>query len=472
MEYYAKSPIGIISNDKKESLKKTLSDIMPNFPEDEELCRAASQYLKCLESGTVYEHKTLKEHLDEIVRCADEFFSIYGRYFTVREKLLIIEACGLHDIGKANYIFQTKVNSELVKKCGVDEIPHGFLSAMMIPKDYLKCVYDDNGIDCTDENQLDADNKVFLTALFYHHARKYKDEYDEIDAKIIGEYYTEPIVGFLRDTDSKLLRGKKVKLRRSIVQNLLFSDNRRIQTKSMKENQWCDYMLIKGMLNRFDYVVSAGYERAEIAYDIQDKKLCRAIKTKFGKLRPMQRFMAENTEKNAVIVAPTGSGKTEAALLWLNGEKGFYTLPLRVSSNAIYRRIRDHYNYEDIALLHSDSMGSYFENSQMDYMEACRRYEQAKLFSYPLTVCTIDQLFRFVYKVQGTEICAATLKYSKVIIDEIQSYSPRIIAALIFGLKELKLMGGRFAILTGQSFFSWDYLNHAIGIRCRTPALT
>lgn len=57
-------------------------------------------------------------------------------------------------------------------------------------------------------------------------------------------------------------------------------------------------------------------------------------------MRPAQKFMMEHRNENLVVVAPTGSGKTEAALLWLNGEKGFYTLPLKVSSNAIYSRIK------------------------------------------------------------------------------------------------------------------------------------
>lgn len=49
--------------------------------------------------------------------------------------------------------------------------------------------------------------------------------------------------------------------------------------------------------------------------------------------------MNDHKDDNVVVIAPTGSGKTEAALLWLDGEKGFYTLPLKVSSNAIYDRI-------------------------------------------------------------------------------------------------------------------------------------
>lgn len=43
---------------------------------------------------------------------------------------------------------------------------------------------------------------------------------------------------------------------------------------------------------------------------------------------------------------------------------------------------------------------------------------------------------------------AATLKYSKVILDEVQSYDPHIIATIITGLKQITEMGGRFAIIT------------------------
>lgn len=120
-------------------------------------------------------------------------------------------------------------------------------------------------------------------------------------------------------------------------------------------------------------------------------------------------------DDSLVVIAPTGSGKTEAALLWLDGEKGFYTLPLKVSSNAIYSRIKNGYGYEHAAILHSDSMAMYLKENPGSAWE---KQEQAKLLANPVTVCTIDQLFTFVYRALGTEIFAATLKYSKLIIDE------------------------------------------------------
>ncbi len=68
----------------------------------------------------------------------------------------------------------------------------------------------------------------------------------------------------------------------------------------------------------------------------------------------------------------------------------------------------------------------------------------------PVTVCTIDQLFTFVYRALGTEIFAATLKYSKLIIDEIQSYDPRSIATILYGLKTIQQMGGRYSIISAS----------------------
>lgn len=374
-------------------------------------------------------HKKLKEHLEDTVRCAEKFFKQYGSYFSEKEKKLVIDACRLHDIGKANYIFQTKVNPAL-NKTDKTQIPHGFLSAVILSK---KAFLNEN------PQYTSKDFNILLTAIYYHHSRS-----DIYDAAQLKEYCEQFYLNHVRE----YLHNDDVALHLANINSLLFSDQRKDGFVRPEEDTWCQYMLVKGMLNKFDWTVSAGEEDAEIATDIVEKKLCRNIEKKWsGCFNSVQKFMMENRKNNVVMIAPTGSGKTEAALLWFHGEKGFYTLPLKVSSNAIYKRINENYQYEDVALLHSDSVNSYLESAE-DLENGYKNYEKAKRFSYPLTVCTVDQLFRFVYKALGTEIFAATLKYSKIVIDEIQSYSPRVVAALIFGLSEIRHMGGKFAIIT------------------------
>ena len=337
-----------------------------------------------------------------------------------------------------------------MKKERTEEIPHGFLSAVLLSKKAFLA---------QDAHYTKEDFEVLLTAVYYHHNRK--DNFNDSEIRDYCEaYYLDCVREYIDASGTKLLPflssvsdmkngGNSNLLHVSNRNHLLFSDRKDKGMQIINEDIWCQYMLIKGMLNKFDWMVSAGYENAEKTPDLVSKELCQSIKTKLSaQFRPAQEFMIQHREHNVVIAAPTGSGKTEAALMWLDGEKGFYTLPLKVSSDAIYNRIKEHYGFKDVALLHSDSLNSYLKESEGDLERGYRNYEQAALFANPLTVCTVDQLFKFVYKALGTEIFAATLKYSKVVIDEIQSYSPKIVAALIYGLSEIKRMGGKFAIIT------------------------
>lgn len=438
MEYYAKSKKVQFTSERINEIKKNMKNIEECLKENltETDVEILNSSITDIAEKTEEKQKTLKEHHKDIVTCAEMFFLEYGEYFTEKEKKLVVEACRIHDLGKVNLVFQAMICPKLAEKFHIDvrktpQIPHGFLSAVTISLDEF---------DDLSELFSDKDFGPFITAIYYHHDRE--DHYNSPAIRKYAEkYYMKQI--------EEYLNRKIRKLNCSNLDDLLFRNNVYTGKYIPDSNAWKEYLLIKGLLNKFDYTVSAGYENAESAIDLHEKKLVKNIE-KFlnGKeLRPAQKFMKMNTDKNLIVIAPTGSGKTEASLLWMNGEKSFYTLPLKVSSNAIYLRIKENYEYKDVALLHSDAMAVYLReyNGNEDIGE---KYERSKMLSQPLTVCTVDQLFRFVYRALGTEIFAATLKYSKLVLDEIQAYEPRVIATIIYGLKMIQEMGGKFAIIT------------------------
>lgn len=438
MEYYAKSKKVQFTSERINEIKKNMKNIEECLKENltETDVEILNSSITDIAEKTEEKQKTLKEHHKDIVTCAEMFFLEYGEYFTEKEKKLVVEACRIHDLGKVNLVFQAMLCPKLAEKFHIDvrktqQIPHGFLSAVTISLDEF---------DDLSELFSDKDCGPFITAVYYHHDRE--DHYNSPAIRKYAEkYYMKQI--------EEYLNRKIRKLNCSNLDDLLFRNNVYTGKYIPDSNAWKEYLLIKGLLNKFDYTVSAGYENAESAIDLHEKKLVKNIE-KFlnGKeLRPAQKFMKMNRDKNLIVIAPTGSGKTEASLLWMNGEKSFYTLPLKVSSNAIYLRIKENYEYKDVALLHSDAMAVYLReyNGNEDIGE---KYERSKMLSQPLTVCTVDQLFRFVYRALGTEIFAATLKYSKLVLDEIQAYEPRVIATIIYGLKMIQEMGGKFAIIT------------------------
>lgn len=437
MEYYAKSKKKNLTDSEKKKLDSSIELLLDNLNEElqdfekEALLKEKKKLLK----DYVKPQKTLKEHLDETVACAKKFFEQYGTYFSEKEKTLILNACRYHDLGKANLLFQKIVNAEL-KKNGIQinekQIPHGYLSAVSVSKkDFMK----------EHPEVSEVDFYMMITAIYYHHIRA-----DNFDSSQIREYCEK----YYNEEVKKYLGVEKWKVYCLNRSHLLFENKSTAENLLIPEEKWNKYLLIKGLLNKFDWTASAGYEDAEDEPDLEKKYLKKMIEQRWGEtLHPVQKYMKEHAEDNLVIVAPTGSGKTEAALLWINGEKGFYTLPLKVSSNAIYDRIKSQYAYTDVSLLHSDSMTKYFEETaEIDEIDGYEKYEKAKLLAEPLTICTVDQLFKFVYKALGTEIFPATLKYSKLVLDEIQAYSPRVVASILYGLKTITAMGGHFAIIT------------------------
>ncbi len=376
--------------------------------------------------GLAKPNKTIRKHTKETLKVFDDILKLYGNQFNEDGKELIRLAIKYHDYGKMNRLFQEKITNQ---KRVDGEIYHNFLSPFFLSGVKEKLISEYGG---------EIGNlyyNIVCTSIYYHHIR----EENFTDKKLL-DYVKENIIDYLPNNVfykvdvNNFVRNK----------NLLFT-KKTFKSSSNTLDIYVKYALVKGMLNKCDYA-SSSEQLAEIKADESGNYLYENIEKKLPNLTEAQKFMEENIDNNIILIAPTGSGKTEASLLWLGQSKGFYTLPLKVASNAIYSRIYNNYNYHEVSLLHSDALEELAKNSNFE--DSYQMYKETKLFAYPLTICTIDQIFKFPFKAVGTEIMLSTLSYSKVIIDEIQMYSSTILATIIVGLKMLIEAGGKFAITT------------------------
>ncbi|MCX6581766.1 MAG: CRISPR-associated helicase Cas3' [Candidatus Aminicenantes bacterium] len=372
--------------------------------------------------------ETIEEHTQELKKNFDLLKGLYP-HLEVEWNMLEL-AVLFHDLGKVNTKFQDKLYKVLKLPLLEDEfeadeeIPHGNLSVAFLDRKKLLEKYDA------------ATLKILYQSIYYHHPRfidKGKFEYlKEVIRRDLPRYIP------LMTIDSEFFNKEpKADFSRFVMERIDYSQE--------NKELFYRYVRTKGLLNRLDYAASAHIE-VEIPNRNLEQKT-RTFLNGLGGLREIQDYLLEKQNENNVVVASTGIGKTEAGLLWIGNNKGFFTLPLRVSINAIYKRIKtDDIGFEDTALLHSDALAFLLKSDEsIDYLT---EYTRARQLSKPLTITTVDQLFKFVFKEDGFESVLATLSYTKTIIDEIQMYSPDIVACILMGLKYITEIGGKFTILT------------------------
>lgn len=392
--------------------------------------------------------QSLEDHTYDCLRQYDILQKSHSTLFSERDWEILRYAVCFHDIGKVNIAFQKRLkNAVQGTKTSIQEVeyPHGYLSPAFLNRSFFRELWGE-----TQKTDFD----LLVKLIFYHHAREDIDgayvtglkEYIKTSLSASWESARQEILSFVNDlTDTGSV---------SETVNTLYC--RFIPF----HEEWVDidtgiylqerYMKLKGTMNRIDYCASAGIDIEEDPL-INGKSLADFVKIFMEQsgfhLRPVQQYLKENTGGNVIVTAATGCGKTEGALLWLSNRKGFYTLPLKTSINAIHKRIAKQIGYESAALLHSDAKTLYLEEYD-EIGNALFQYQKARLFSSPLLVTTIDQLLRFVYKTNGTEPAAAALACGNLIIDEIQMYSPDLIAAILYALRLIQDMGGRYCIMT------------------------
>lgn len=391
--------------------------------------------------------ETLREHTDELLKQMNILREYYGTSINSLNFLdeemfwkLLDFVIEFHDIGKAFSPFQKLIRSRMSIETNEPEIVthlendigHNYISPAFI--DYSR-------VDMGKDRELMS---VLNQVIVYHHER---DVFIDKDFKcLIQKLLDEDLINKVYELQNDFKVRYPIKTKK-LSKVYLQSVEKRIDKNHRYYNL---YIMLKGILHRLDHSASA-HEVVECNSNMNigeytEKHLIK----EFGSLREVQAFAKLNKSKNIILIASTGMGKTETALIWIDKDKAFFTLPLRVSINALFDRAKNIVGVKDsndtfLGLLHSTAVDYLEESNQENSNEIV---DLAKLLSCKLTFSTIDQIFKFPFLYKGYEKVYSTLAYSKVVIDEIQAYSPEIAAVLVKGIEMIHKIGGRFMIMT------------------------
>lgn len=222
--------------------------------------------------------------------------------------------------------------------------------------------------------------------------------------------------------------------------------------------------LLRGLLITADHIASAHQcDLPEVP--VQKDYLAIIDRKELGnKIRPFQQRCAK-TKGDAILKAPTGSGKTAAILLWaainqVENGRLFYVLPYTASINAMHRRLQRIYGDKTVGVLHHKNAAYLFRLFENDYSstDAAKMAQTisglARELYHPIRVTTPHQILRVALHGKGWELGLAEFPNACFVFDEIHAFEPLLVGLTIATVQWLQKMGAKvlFASATLPSF--------------------
>ena len=277
------------------------------------------------------EWTTLSTHLLQVAAAAKEF----SRYLNMDEKIAFNGAI-MHDIGKAHPLFQAKLKGK--KNSFRHEIASLFFLSVF------------------PENQWDS----IIEMVAGHHKSVKKDiselglldleENDDYIEEYIGDWNSWSIDAF---TTLSQLGGFQVEKFDSAQasRNLEYCINYcREESKVRGYSSW------RGLLMGADHFASSMIDKTESQLKRLFKNPDLSFYERQHPLYPLSYKNVSSNQKQNIVVASTGAGKTDFLFKRCKG-RVFYTLPFQASINAMYNRVSNELELQkpnmDIRLQHS-----------------------------------------------------------------------------------------------------------------------
>lgn len=232
------------------------------------------------------------------------------------------------------------------------------------------------------------------------------------------------------------------------------------------------WILARGLIMAADHLASAGLGVPMTSVD-------------FTKVRTAEGFQrsVRDVQGSLLLEAPTGSGKTEAALHWAStnregGERIFYVLPFQASVNKMGERLEKIFGRESVGILHHQAalqeFARHFDADTDNYSEASEkageRIDVTKQFFRPIKILTPFQLLKLLFGCRYFEIGLTELLGGLVIFDEIHAYDPHVVALIEIMVERLRVLQARFLFMTAT--FPLFLKNRLLGSTGECPIVT